>query len=416
MAKLFRKKSIERLNDPERLDQVFRIVSPLNWVILIVLCVLIATGIFWAFLGTISTHVQGNGILVSHGQQIYDAFARVDGRIEQVNVQIGDKVKKGQPLVKLDLPVKEIELENKTQELANIKSQLKGLGSFVERDIQLEKKYLSTLLTNWKKDLENANNQVKYLKQAIESREKLVGRGTISQQEFSDLKGRYYKELQSRDAIANKMTQKKIEVERFIEKDKERLRLLKNKYLQASNELEALKRQLKMSRYVLSPVDGHVIEVIAKAGSVVRQGQRLVDIEGQAEIIDAAVYVNASEGKKVKAGMAANIVPTTVKKQEFGSIKGTVTQVARFPSTQAGMMGILANEQLVKSFSQSGPQIFLRVDLKEANTASGYAWTSSEGPDIEISNGTLCTVDIAVKTQAPITLIIPALKGLIGVN
>ncbi|WP_133127653.1 NHLP bacteriocin system secretion protein [Legionella nagasakiensis] len=416
MAKLFREKSLERLNDPERLDQIFRIVSPLNWVILAVLLTLLIAGLIWGFFGSIATRVHGNGILVSRGQQIYDAVSQTEGRIAAILVRVGDTVKKGQPVAQLELPVQELELTNKKEELAGLKNQLEELNQFVAKDLHLLREQNKELQENWQKDLQNANLHLKFLQEAIEAREKLVGRGTISRQEMADLKSRYYKELQERDAIANKMTQNKIETQRHIEQNQERLRQLRNTILRTAHEYVAMKRRIQVTSTVKSPVAGIVIEVIGKPGHIVKHGEILVDIEGFAEIIDAAIYVPAAEGKNIRQGMVAHVVPTTVKKQEYGSIIGRVVFVSRFPSSEAGMMGVLANEQLVRDFAKTGPQLFARVDLVEANTPSGYQWTSSRGPDLEISNGTLCTVEVTTKTQAPITLIIPALKHLLGVD
>ncbi|KTD19785.1 NHLP bacteriocin system secretion protein [Legionella londiniensis] len=411
---LFRQKSLERLNDPERLDQLFRIVSPLNWLVLAVLLSLLLVALGWGFFGTIATRIHGNGILVSRGQQIYDAVAEAEGRISQIYAQIGDHVKQGQVVAQLDMPILRLEVSNKRQQMLAIKKQYEELKAFLARDLLLESKHNLELQENWKKDLKNANLHIKFLKDAIEAREKLVGGGAISKQELADLKSRYYKELQERDAIASKMAENKIEAERRLEQNQARLRELHHKLLQATQDYTAAKRQFEETSTVDSPVDGRVIEVIGKPGAIVKHGETVLDIEGHAEVVDAAVYVPAAEGKNIKPGMQAHIVPSTVKKQEFGSIIGEVTQVARFPSSVEGMMGVLENQKLVEDFTKSGPQLFVRVDLHEAPTVSGYKWTSSQGPELEISNGTLCTVEITVKTQAPITLIIPALKKLIG--
>ena len=44
------------------------------------------------------------------------------------------------------------------------------------------------------------------------------------------------------------------------------------------------------------------------------------------------------------------------------------------------------------------------------STPSGYDWTSSEGPPVTISAGTLCTGTVTVKRQRPISLVIPTVR------
>ncbi|MDF2867869.1 MAG: putative efflux pump rane fusion protein, partial [Gammaproteobacteria bacterium] len=57
------------------------------------------------------------------------------------------------------------------------------------------------------------------------------------------------------------------------------------------------------------------------------------------------------------------------------------------------------------------------IDLiEDQKTYSGFRWTSSQGPNLLIGNGTLATATVTIKEQAPITLIIPALKRFFGLG
>lgn len=110
MSKLFREKSLSRLNNPEKLDNLFRLVSPMNWLILLVLILLLGLIGLWGIYGQVDTRISGNGILISGGQRIYDAIAEETGRLLSIEVKVGDHVKKGQPLAKLKLSLLNLEL------------------------------------------------------------------------------------------------------------------------------------------------------------------------------------------------------------------------------------------------------------------------------------------------------------------
>ena len=62
--RLFRKVALERLSSPEQLDQLMRITSPVGWVALLALGVLLACGVLWGIWGSIPTKVKGSGILM----------------------------------------------------------------------------------------------------------------------------------------------------------------------------------------------------------------------------------------------------------------------------------------------------------------------------------------------------------------
>ncbi|MDX1837552.1 NHLP bacteriocin system secretion protein [Legionella taurinensis] len=415
MDKLFREKSLNRLNNPEKLDTLFRIVPPLNWLILTTLVLLLGTIAAWSVFGSIDTRVSGNGILISGGQKIYDAIAEDSGRLLTVEVQVGDVVKTGQRLATLKLPLLLLDIENRQQTVLSLRKQVSDLQRFIDKDFKLEQQNNETLRKNWAKDLENANLHLQFLKTALEEREKLVDK-VISRQELAELKSNYFKELQLRDEISKKIADNIIEFKRRVEANQQRLIELKNRLRQAEQDVAFLMKKLKVHSIIVSPVDGEVINIIGKPGEIVQPGSKIMDIEPYAETVDAVIYVPAGMGKVVLRGMSAQVVPSTVKKQEYGSIVGVVEDVASFPSSQSSMMAVLANEKLVEDFSQSGPQLYVRVRLMKADTPSHYQWTTSQGPNMLITNGTLCTADIITKSQPPITLVIPSIKTFLGID
>ncbi len=88
---------------------------------------------------------------------------------------------------------------------------------------------------------------------------------------------------------------------------------------------------------------------------------------------------------------------------------GHVQMVAEVPSTTEGMMRILHNSQLVHQLSQDYAPFEVLVTLEnDHSTASGYRWSSSTGPDIEINVGTLCSGDVITRFKRPIAILLPA--------
>lgn len=415
MNQLFRKNSLLQLNNPEKLNNLFQIVSPQNWLILAALILLLIMITSWSIWGRINTVISGNGILINSGQSIHDAIAEYPGRIISLKVAVGDVVKKGQELALLKLPILSLEIENKKQVLASLMEQQINLNAFINKDLKLEQKNNEELQKNWANDLKNATTHLEYLKKALDERAKLVDK-VISRQELANLKSDYFRELRSRDEIRKKMMENVIEFKRRFETNKQRLFDINLQILQAQLELNVAEKKLKINSIIRSPVDGEIINVIGKPGEIVQAGDKILDIEPYSEGVDAAIYVPAGMGKIITPGMNAHIVPQTVKVQEYGSMIGVVEAVARFPSTQRSMMTVLANEKLVENFTQDGPQLYIRINLVEADTPSHYKWTTSQGPNMVVTNGTLCRANIITKSQAPITLLIPAIRHFLGVD
>ena len=51
MADLYRKSSLERISSPEQLDKVLRVTSPMSWLALIAITVMIVIITIWSFVG-----------------------------------------------------------------------------------------------------------------------------------------------------------------------------------------------------------------------------------------------------------------------------------------------------------------------------------------------------------------------------
>jgi HlyD family secretion protein len=52
--------------------------------------------------------------------------------------------------------------------------------------------------------------------------------------------------------------------------------------------------------------------------------------------------------------------------------------------------------------------------LKDTKTPSGYQWSSSKGPNLMLSGGTMCTAEVITRWQKPVTLVFPALRRALG--
>ncbi len=85
--------------------------------------------------------------------------------------------------------------------------------------------------------------------------------------------------------------------------------------------------------------------------------------------MELLLYVPPEFGKKVAPGMDVRIEPSTVKKEEYGTLIGKVVAVSDFPMTAEGMASVLQNPQLVTRFMEQGPPYAVRVELAPNSAA-----------------------------------------------
>src|SRR5688572_33124607 len=102
--KMFREKALEHLSSPEQLDQLLQIVNPRSWVPIATLGGLLLVAILWSISGQIPVTVEGVGLLV-YPRQVVSFQLPASGQIIELNVKVGDLVKKAQNLGRINQPV-----------------------------------------------------------------------------------------------------------------------------------------------------------------------------------------------------------------------------------------------------------------------------------------------------------------------
>jgi len=179
---------------------------------------------------------------------------------------------------------------------------------------------------------------------------------------------------------------------------------LRSEYRQYEGQLEECS--------VVATVSGRISDLTIVPGSVVQQGSELVRVkqgDGNANVV--VCYVALNSGKKVQEGMTVYVYPTTANKQEYGHMEATVESVDSYVSSTETLRTQLGNDSLVDAFLRDGPVIAVTCRLKEdANTISGYYWSSRKGASVALLEGTMVEAEIVIEEKAPITMVIPYIK------
>ena len=163
---------------------------------------------------------------------------------------------------------------------------------------------------------------------------------------------------------------------------------------------------------VVSLFGGRVDSVVVEKGMLVRRGQNVAVVKEGKKPLEAFIFVPSEQGKQFKNGMRVQVLPSTVKAEEYGYIEGKVTSVSQFPVTKDEMFLLLENQSLVDALRTKDAQF--RVDVKlheDPSTTSGFKWSSSKGPPFTITRGTLCSATFVLGEERPINLVLPTSGG-----
>jgi HlyD family secretion protein len=411
---IFRKVALERLSSPEQLDQMVQVTDPRGWLALTGIGALLLAAIGWGVFGSIPTTSQGDGILLRQGG-ISDLVSNAAGQVQEVLVSVGDVIEKGQPVARIQQDALLRQIADDRSKQGVLRSQYAEAVRIADQQKQLRARDLAQHRANLERSSESLEKDISLLRERLEAQQALLNDGLITRETFLTTQ-------QSLNAKRDQLAQTRLDLNgldlKRIEADQQldqQLQARQTAIRDLELEIGELNAKLGENVNILSPYSGRVLEVLANRGDVVNPGTAILSVEVLSENLQAVLFVPASTGKKVQPGMTVRLSPSTVKREEYGSLLGKVTWVAEFPSTSRGMIRLLGNEALVTRLMEQGPPIQVNVALtRDPATPTGYRWSSSRGPNLKISSGTLASGDIVVQEDRPIRLIIPKVREATG--
>lgn len=413
----FRAIALERAASLEELDHLVTITRPLDWILALVIFVVLGTAVAWGFFGRLPTRAQAEGILVSSGGRVVDAVSGAAGRLASIDVSVGDRVTQGQVIAR----VSQTEVEQRYHDAAEVhrerESEHETLKTKVAAELAVKAQNFAKLEEAFNQVIKATDQRVTYLATDVSNLEGLLAKGYTTRHNLEDRRRELTDAQQRKEDAQNeilKLNEQKTDLETQRQRDIEQSQFRLN---EARRQMDQLAAELGRDTKVLSPIEGRVLEIKVSTGSVLNVGTPVVVVESEGATLDAVLYVAADRGKGVKPGMEVRLEPSTVKREEFGTMVGTVQSISEFPITPQGMAAVLHNDSLVTRFSKDGAPYAASVRLKrDETTVSGYRWAVGKGPALRLTSGTLTRAEITTRERRPVELIVPMLKRLTGIT
>ena len=372
---------------------------------IITIGVVLACAIIWGIFGSIPDKVDTSGILISSGG-VSTISSAVTGEITDIRVENGDEVKKGDTIAIIgegDL-VDEI---NETNEIIAVLETLTVNTDWDSTEIPTDLLELQQLGLS----IQSARTSAGYSKESpelaleeYEAYKKLYESGAVSK---AELDAKYSAYISAKSAYSSESLSASQSVAQFNATKAAKLDELKD-------QVEDLKNSIRTDYQLVAPSDGQIASVDVAKGDLVGQGTAIATLAktgSNVKALEAVIYVPVSDGKKITEGMEVKIYPSTVQKEEYGYMLGTVVDVPDYPVSTETVMATLGNEALATELTGEGAPLEVRVDLiADENTVSGYAWSGKKGATVNVENGTICSAAVVVANQRPISMVIPILK------
>lgn len=406
---LFRKEALDRLASPERLDTPVRLVGLPQWALLATLIALIAAAIGWAALTEAPARVSGRGILIDRAG-LAEIVSSESGRVATINVSPGQYLAAGEPIATLARSELDREIAGTRARLAQAQTRLARLRSYYAGQSVSEGSADRDRLASLGRTRAELNQRRRALEERARRIATLVPRGFVGRDTLIAAEAAA---AETRERIATLDNEAaRLQVDTAGREGRYRLALLDEQTAidQLQRELAQLEARASDQTVVRAQFSGQVVEVKVGPGDVLAPGSALVTIAqgGRGGETVALLYVPAGDGRRIEPGMAAEIVPDSVRREVHGAIRGRVLWVSPLPASREGMRRVLRNDQVVDALLAGGAVSEVQVRLeRDPSTPTGLRWTSSRGPSGGVGVGTLSAGRVVTERRPVLAWLLP---------
>lgn len=408
-SSMFRQSAIEYHSGRSQFEHTLQSIQYKKWIILASLAILFIGSLTWFFFGSIPIEAEGIGIAVNvEGlSNIETAFS---GVVKNLNVHVGEQIKKGDVIAILYNPEIENQLLSAKQIISSLKKRLKILRDQVEKEKTREKKALLESIEASHFKMQVLEKEIPVLQRDVFNKEDLAIQGLFDSQSLQDSK----ELLWSKQIDLEKSRANLSHLQFLLKKGyrQEEIDALNEQLLETIKERKILETQLTYKN-IYSPVTGTLLEWFIQPNKYVSIGELIARSEIQENEKEGRKvfygYLPVEIGRRVRLNAEVAIQLTNVKSQEFGAILGNIASVSQYATSPENLSRLINNPDLIDYFLQKNAaitEVIIEPQL-DPNTVSGFHWTSGKGPPIHLTSGTLCTFKGLVEEVPPYLYFLP---------
>jgi HlyD family secretion protein len=376
---------MEKMASPERLDVMMRVTSPAGWLAIATIGVVLLGVLLWSVLGAIPTRVAGQGILTAGTYFLITASA--EGVLTDLKIE-------GKEFLEANEIVAVITQLSAQEQLRNAEESYRRL----QQDYDIS-------AIEWSRSIQTLDGLIRSDKSRIRELEARLDNPNYPRRRTQEQIDNFNRQ------IAGNAAQK----QRVQESQRSMLRRVED----AKNKYETLQVQIGGSSILRSTVAGRVLEVPVRQGDRIRPGTVVARVlhERKDGAYEAKFFIGSAEGAQIAKGMPVEVAPSTVKREEFGYIKGSVVRRSEATLAKAQLERELVDEVRVQKILKLGPVYMVTAELTAADTPTRLEWSSGSGPpEGSLGDNMDISVNVITRTRRPYSLVIPAVKKVTGLS
>ena len=368
-----------------------KIVQPLAWLGLVAVSVGVGGTLLWSVIGSVRESISITGV-VAHPGGLVQVFSPATERIDSIEVQPGQVVKKDQVIARL---------RSESQE-ERVKTSIKNYQITEDSNqnlIRLAKQRLT--------EVKHISSRLDKIYQPLsEKAENLYGKRLITADVLAQAKKNY---LENRLSLLSESS-----VLEVLIKD------LQEQIINKKGE-SSIQKSILSEKYVInSPVNGVVQDINYIIGEYPTPNTPLATISklGDQKLIVLAT-ADSGDADKVTVGDRVLFTPSNVERNRYGGIIGEVKSIQRRPVSSEYIVNFTDNRSIGEKLALNERLYLIHIQLERDNAnPTGFKWSSGIGPTSKRKPYTslLGKATIYYDEKKPITYVLPFIRGLVGLS
>ncbi|MFY8150378.1 MAG: NHLP bacteriocin system secretion protein [Prochlorococcaceae cyanobacterium] len=379
--------------------------------------------VFWALFWPVPTEVKGQGVLV-YPNNAGLLNARAGGQVKSLLVKEGDRVRSGQVLMELYLPVLEKELQQQKGNLAQLERQNRELDERDRLRLATERLSVDTSLAKLAADRGRFSALQATYASKLRNLQWLTRREVVA-----PLSSEVVGAEQGLTSTSVNLDATRIQEKEVLTAYQQVKLSIETQALQRRYQIDDLRRQVRVTEAriaydgkVLAQRDGTVLDLQVIEGQTVATGQRLGTLGRTADPaagglpLRAVAYFAPADARRLPPGLPVEVVPLWNQRGRFGGIVGRVEQVLTLPATEEDISTTIGNPQLAQELVRNGPVMRAEISLeRDRRSFDGYRWTLSRGSGVfPVREGLTIASHAYVEWRSPISYLLPGLRSITG--
>jgi multidrug efflux pump subunit AcrA (membrane-fusion protein) len=156
---------------------------------------------------------------------------------------------------------------------------------------------------------------------------------------------------------------------------------------------------------VTAPWDAYVVSEIVTDGQLVEPGTAVATLEqvtGPTEPLEAVVFVPAADAPSITQGAGVTLIAADAPSSVFGTLRGTVTSVGKFPETTDSLQAFLGAGANTEGYLAAGSVIRVVIELATVPGSPTRLLWSKSAPSYTLNSESSAQASFVIARQHPI--------------